>query len=59
MQGSLHYGPAAVTSNVCALATGGTYYINILFADPRDGLTTDEHTCLDPEPRCEANFKHN
>ena len=59
MQGALYYGPQAATSNVCVLETGREHYINVLFADPRDGLTTSEHSCAGEEPRCEANFKHN
>ena len=57
-QGAIYYA-ANGSNNVCQLTTGKTYFVNILFADPTDGLTTTEHTCGGANTRCEANFKHN
>lgn len=35
------------TSSACKLEAGKTYYINVLPANPYDGLTTNEHSCDD------------
>lgn len=58
IQSALFYGPTE-SSNVCELETGATYYLNVIFADPADGLSPTEHTCSGSEERCEGNFKHN
>jgi hypothetical protein len=56
--GSLYYSANRVGYNVCPVVAGRRYYANFLFADPRDGLTPSEHTCMGGETSCEVNVRH-
>lgn len=42
----------------CPLQMGRQYYLNVLFANPSDGLTPTEHTCLDGKTACDVNLRH-
>ena len=49
------YGPSAG----CRVEAGRTYYLNIVFADPSDGLTADESGCRDTDSGvCETSWRH-
>lgn len=55
---SMYYSPTETGYNVCNTASGVEHYINWLFADPRDGLDPDEHSCLGGVDECEVNVRH-
>lgn len=56
---SIFYSGTSFGSSSCAIEVGKQYYINFLFADPWDGLTTTEDTCAGTsEDQCEVNFSH-
>ena len=54
--GTIYLNSSQPSFNNCGIKAGRKYFLNILFADPTDGLNTTEHTCLDGD-RCEANFQ--
>lgn len=43
--GSLFHTTKTNSGGGCPLIAGATYYLNIVMADPTDGLTPGEHTC--------------
>lgn len=53
---SLYFNSTAPGFNSCGVQAGKTYYINMLFADPRDGLNTSENTC-NSGSKCETNVQ--
>lgn len=55
---SMFYSGTTFGSTSCAVEVGKQYYLNFLFADPRDGLTATEDTCAGGEDKCEVNFQH-
>jgi hypothetical protein len=47
-QDSLHWTTKPdASSAVCPLVAGQTYYMNVVMADPRDGLQPGEHSCTE------------
>jgi hypothetical protein len=44
-QDTLVYSTRRGDGSACRVEAGATYYINIIMANPRDGLTPGEHTC--------------
>lgn len=55
---SIYYSGTSTGYNTCAVEVGKQYYMNFLFADPRDGLTTTENTCGGGDDQCEVNVRH-
>lgn len=55
---SIFYSTMNSGFNTCGLQQGQQYYLNVMFADPTDGLTTTENTCLGGNTMCEVNFRH-
>jgi len=55
---SIFYSTSTSGFNTCGLQAGQQYYLNVMFADPFDGLTTTENTCLGGNTMCEVNFRH-
>lgn len=55
---SIFYKTGAPGFNSCGLQAGQQYYLNVMFADPFDGLTTTENTCSAGNSMCEVNFRH-
>ena len=47
------------TGSVCRIQSGQTYYLNMIMADPSDGLDEEENTCVDPTiVGCEVQGSH-
>lgn len=55
--GAIFYSEAS-GFNVCPIEVGEPHYLNVLFADPRDGLTTTENTCGAGRDACEVMTRH-
>lgn len=51
-QSSISYG-----KSYCTVQDGQTYYINLLYADPTDGLSPTETNCLSTTGVCEVMFE--
>lgn len=54
--GTIYANTSKPAYNSCGLVPGRKYYLNLLFADPTDGLNTTETTCLVGN-YCDANFQ--
>jgi hypothetical protein len=49
---------ASSNSFVCRLQAGQTYYLNVMAADPADGLSDSEHSCLTSASGCDVQATH-
>jgi len=54
--GTIYLNTTKPSFNNCGIVPTRTYYLNVLFANPNDGLITSETTCL-AGTSCEANFQ--
>lgn len=55
---SIFYGPNG-SNTVCEVRSGATYYLNIVFANPNDGLTATESGCRNTSTGvCETSWRH-
>ena len=54
----MFYSGTLFAGTSCAVEVGKQYYLNFLFADPRDGILANEDTCAGNEDQCEVNFQH-
>lgn len=53
LMGGMQYAINAAPNNThCALVYGETYFLNMMTANPLDGLQPNEHNCSDPFSRC-------
>jgi hypothetical protein len=51
-------GNASSNSFVCRLQAGQTYYLNVMAANPADGLSDSEHSCLTNTSGCDVQAVH-
>lgn len=56
--GALFYSGTESGFNSCPVEVGEVHYLNVLFADPTDGLTTTENSCGAGRDACEVNTRH-
>lgn len=53
---SIFYGPTG-SNTVCEVAAGQQYWLNVIFANPTDGLSPSESGCRTPG-YCETSWRH-
>jgi hypothetical protein len=54
---SIFYGPQNISSAYCPVESGRTYYLNVIFANPLDGLSPSESGCR-TAGYCETSWRH-
>jgi hypothetical protein len=56
----LNYSTLSGNSNntMCRLEAGKTYFMNVVAADPADGLSNEEHTCHSSTTGCDVQATH-
>lgn len=57
-EAGIFYGPASRGAHLCPVERGQTYYLNIAFIDPRDGVASPTETTCSSGGACEVSLKH-
>jgi conjugal transfer mating pair stabilization protein TraN len=57
-ESGLSYGPSYRSPRLCPVEPGKRYFINIAYADPRDGLSPHETECKTADAACEMHYRH-
>jgi hypothetical protein len=50
--------PGTTNNTMCRLEAGKTYFMNVVAADPADGLSNAEHTCHSSATGCDVQATH-